>query len=74
LSSQIIAKVVAINSYGNSTESEEGSGAIIITAPDAPINLTEDITLRTESTVTLTWMEAPIDGGAAVLDYQVSSI
>jgi hypothetical protein len=46
-SSNIIAKVVAINSYGDSFESEHGSGAIILTKPDAPINLNEDIMLRT---------------------------
>jgi hypothetical protein len=46
--SQIMAKVIAINSYGNSSESEIGSGAIIIIKPDAPFNLTEDETLRTE--------------------------
>jgi hypothetical protein len=34
--------VIAKNIYGNSVESDEGNGAIIVTTPDAPINLVED--------------------------------
>jgi hypothetical protein len=35
----IFAKVVAINYYGESLESDSGNGAIIYLVPDAPINL-----------------------------------
>jgi hypothetical protein len=37
--SSIYAKLVAVNVYGDSVLSEEGNGAVMITAPDAPINL-----------------------------------
>lgn len=38
----IYAKVVAANSYGDSDPSDEGNGAIIMTQPDSPTDLTED--------------------------------
>jgi hypothetical protein len=60
----IYAKVVAINVYGNSLISNEGNGAIITTSPDSPINLTEDTTLRTKSTIGLIWTAAAFTGGA----------
>jgi hypothetical protein len=34
--------VIAINIYGDSTESLTGNGAVIVTTPDAPINVAED--------------------------------
>ena len=37
--SGIYAKVTAINTYGNSAESSLGNGAIILTNPDAPLDL-----------------------------------
>ena len=47
--SSVYAKVVAINSYGNSLISNEGNGAVITTTPDAPISLAEDTSLKTKS-------------------------
>lgn len=72
--SQIIAKVVAVNSYGNSVESEQGSSAIILTKPDAPSDFTEEITFRTESNLKLTWIKAPFVGGAEVLDFRITKL
>lgn len=40
--SNVHAKVVAWNTYGNYGESEVGNGAIITTNPDPPINLAEN--------------------------------
>ncbi len=37
--SSVVAKVVAYNIYGDSLTSESGSGAVIITYADAPLNL-----------------------------------
>ena len=34
--SEVIAKIVATNAYGDSPESDEGGGAILIGVPDAP--------------------------------------
>lgn len=53
--SSVYAKVIAKNIYGNSVESDEGNGAIIVTTPDAPINLAEDYSQRTKSQLAITW-------------------
>ena len=67
--SSVYAKVVATNSYGNSLVSDENNGAVITTNPDAPISLTEDSTLRTKTTLGLTWSPAAFTGGATIIDY-----
>jgi hypothetical protein len=41
--SSIYARIVATNILGSSYVSEEGNGAIILTYPDAPINLVENL-------------------------------
>lgn len=68
----IYAKVIATNVKGDSIESDEGNGAIIITVPDAPINLAEDITHRTVTTIGLTWTAGASNGGSEILDYRIS--
>lgn len=40
------AKIVAVNIYGDSIDSEVGNGAIIITYPDAPLYLQENLSYR----------------------------
>jgi hypothetical protein len=47
--SEVYARVTAINIYGNSVESVEGNGAIILTQPDAPINA-ENVPAETTGT------------------------
>lgn len=42
-SSSISAKVIAFNAYGDSLTSDAGNGAVIITYPDAPYDLTENV-------------------------------
>jgi hypothetical protein len=49
--SSIYAKVTAINLYGNSIESLEGNGAIILTNPDAPLSVMEYYPARTATTI-----------------------
>lgn len=39
----LFAYVVATNVYGDSADSPAGNGAILITYPDAPVNLLEDL-------------------------------
>jgi len=41
--SSIFAKIVATNIKGDSIESNAGNGAIIVTIPDPPINLVENL-------------------------------
>jgi hypothetical protein len=47
------AKVIATNVYGDSVESVEGNGAIIITYPDAPMFLEEVLSYRSWTTLGL---------------------
>lgn len=68
----VFARVIAINVKGNSVESLEGNGAKVITKPDAPINLLEDTSLRTASTLGLQWQDGASDGGSVILDYRIS--
>lgn len=67
----IWAKVVAINDYGYSEESDPGNNAQIITYPDAPLNFAEDYSLRTATSASLTWLQGSANGGSPVIDYQV---
>lgn len=53
--SSIFAKVVAINAYGRSLESEVGNGAVIITYADKPVNLAETVSARSATTITFSW-------------------
>jgi len=70
--SSIYVKVVATNLYGDSTESSEGNGAVITTSPDAPVNLAENTSQRTKSTLGLTWSAGSSNGGASIIDYRIS--
>jgi hypothetical protein len=70
--SSVHAKVIAKNIYGNSDESVEGNGAVITTTPDAPINLAEDYSQRTKSTLAIQWDSATFTGGATIDYYRIS--
>jgi hypothetical protein len=70
--SSIVAKVVAYNYYGDSLTSEPGNGAILITYPDAPLNLQETVSERNKCTITFSWTEGFKNGGSQVTDYRES--
>jgi hypothetical protein len=70
--SSIYAKVVSYNFYGYSQESSIGNGAVILTYPDAPINVAETVSERSASTISLTWTNGAANGGAPVLDYRIT--
>jgi hypothetical protein len=70
--SSIYAKVRAYNLYGYSAESDLGNGAIILTYPDAPINVQETIASRTATSISLSWSAGVSNGGAFVEDYRIS--
>jgi hypothetical protein len=53
--SSIYAKVIAYNYYGYSNESQLGNGAVILTYPDAPINIGEITSARSASSITFDW-------------------
>lgn len=68
----IYAKVVATNMFGDSAESDPGNDAIIMTEPDSPVNIQEDIALRSATSISLTWQEGASNGGDQILDYRIS--
>jgi hypothetical protein len=70
--SNIYAKVIAYNIYGDSLISEAGFEAIILTYPDAPVNLAETVSARTDNSITFTWSAGAADGGASILDYRIN--
>jgi hypothetical protein len=70
--SNVYAKVIAYNDYGDSLVSDPGSEAIILTIPDAPVNLAEIVLARSADSISFTWSPGPANGGADVLDYRIS--
>lgn len=76
--SEIWAYIVAYNAYGDSEPSQIGNGAIVLVVPDAPLNLVEVYAQRDATSLGLDWIESEApggfrtNGGAPVLDYQVS--
>jgi hypothetical protein len=61
--SDVYAKVIATNVYGDSLESPVGNGAKIITYPDVPVNFADDLSQRTSTAIGLKW-EDGADGGS----------
>ena len=53
--SQIWAKVVAINIKGSSATSDAGTGAIILTNPDAPLALANVAAITLATQIGITW-------------------
>lgn len=47
--SNITVRVTAVNIYGSSTVSVSGGGAIIVTVPDAPINIVNVVSVTNAS-------------------------
>lgn len=72
ISDGVYAKISATNEKGTSAYSSQGNGGMIISAPDAPINLAENISDRTTSTLGITWSPGAFNGGFVILDYRVS--
>jgi hypothetical protein len=67
----VYAKVSATSIYGTSAISAAGNGAIILTVPDAPINLQNVVAITNANQIGLSWDKASEEGGTAVLDYIV---
>jgi len=51
--------------------SQEGNGAVILTFPDHPINLQNNLEVTWGSTIGLTWDQGPNNGGKPVIDYSI---
>lgn len=67
----IWAKVISANVYGESALSLAGNNAYYVRGPDQPINLQEDISVRTATTDGLTWEDGPNTGGTEITGYTV---
>lgn len=70
--SDIYAKVITVNIYGDSLSSVEGNGALIRTTPDVPTDLAEDYNERTKSALGITWIMPVFTGGVPIIDYRIS--
>jgi hypothetical protein len=68
----IFAKIVAINYYGESLESDEGNGAIVLLVPDAPTNLADAVDITSASVIGITWEDGMSTGGTPIIDYRVN--
>lgn len=68
----IYAKVSASNVYGESDQSVDGNGAYYTRVPDAPVSLTEDISVRTYTTDGITWTDGTNSGGVPIIDYRIN--
>jgi hypothetical protein len=69
---QVIVKVIATNVKGDSVISDSGTGATVITKPDAPINLSETLSERTVTTIGIQWNIGAQNGGASVEEYRIN--
>lgn len=67
--SSIYAKVIATNIVGDSLQSAAGNGAIILTFPDPPVDLSNVSTVTANTQIGLSWNEGPANGGSSVIDY-----
>jgi hypothetical protein len=68
----VYAKVVAVNFYGESAHSTAGNGAYYTRVPDPPVNVGEDVSLRTSTDNGLIWDDGSNNGGVAIEDYRIN--
>lgn len=71
--SDVYATVSAINVVGTGLPSIEGNGAIILTNPDAPINLANEPSVTLGDQIGLVWEDGSSNGGTSIVDYRISS-
>ena len=67
----VYVTITASNLYGTSVYSLPGNGAILYTVPDAPSDLTEDLSLRSNSVLAFSWSTTFV-GGTPIIDYTVT--
>lgn len=70
--SSVYSTVIATNIYGDSVVSSAGNGGVIMTYPDAPVNVVENLSARTASTLGISWQIGVNNNGASVSQYVVS--
>jgi len=67
--STVIVRITASNINGNSVVTTSGSGAVILTYPDAPVNLQTLIQYTSGTQISLSWLQGAQNGGSAIIDY-----
>ena len=72
IGNSIFAKLVAINYYGESSESIAGNGAIVLLVPDAPILLQDNTAVTTAYVIGFTWQDSFSTGGSPIIDYKIT--
>ncbi len=70
----VYARIIATNYLGSSAASEVGNGAVLLTFPDEPINVSNNLLITWGTTIGLTWDEGENNGGTPVIDYSVMSL
>mgnify|MGYP002636778377 CR=1 FL=1 len=70
--SSVYVIVVATNIVGDSLPSSEGNGAVIVTVPDAPINVENVPAITSGNQIGLTWSPGLVEGGSPLIDYRIS--
>jgi hypothetical protein len=69
----VYAIVSATNVYGTSINSNSGNGAVILTIPSPPAELSNIPSLTKGNQIGLSWAEGEMNGGSPVLDYMIWS-
>ena len=69
--SSIYATVTATNLFGNSLVSTVGNGALILTIPDAPLNLSNVPSITSGYQIGLIWTKGQAEGGTPVFEYRI---
>ena len=69
--SSVYAKVLAMNLVGLSEFSDIGNGAIILTTPEAPQLLQNNVAITNKDQIGLTWYEPLNNAGTPVIDYRI---
>lgn len=69
--SSIYVTITATNLYGTSDVSNQGNGAVILTIPDAPLNLANNAGLTSAQQTGLTWSQGLSNGGTPVISYSL---
>lgn len=68
----IYAKVKATSVVGDSGNSPAGNGAVILTNPDPPVTLANNVASTSSTKIAMTWSAGASDGGTPVIDYRIS--
>jgi hypothetical protein len=66
----IYIKVLATNIVGSSAYTI-GNDAILVTIPDAPVNLADVPEITSHTEVGLSWEDGYSDGGSPIIDYRI---